>query len=204
MASKASKPQPVGPPPDSRKGEILNVAAQIFQRKGFHATSIQEIADKVGMLKGSLYYYISTKDDLLIEIIDKVHIENEAYMADLFESSAGAAVRLREFIRRHVQFFTENHTWVAVYLHEYKAVPPELRSKYAAKRDHYERKVVDIIEQGQREGVFRVDIDSRTTTRAILGMCNWMYHWHRPQGGLSPEQLGAAFADLMLQGIEVR
>ena len=205
LASKPIKPSAAAGPLDSPKGEeILGAAADIFHRKGFHATSIQEIADQVGMLKGSLYYYISTKDDLLIEIMNKVHTESEAYLAEVFASKAEPSERLRNFIHRHIEFFNANRNWVSVYLHEYKAVPPALRIRFAEMRDRYEAKVVEIVDEGQRKGQFHSDIDSRVATRAILGMCNWLYAWHRPQGGLTAERISADFARLLLHGIERR
>lgn len=190
--------------PESRKQAILFAAAEIFHRKGFHATSIQDIAEEVGMLKGSLYYYISSKDELLFQIINDVHQDAFGYVADIFEGAEPARERLREFIRRHVAYCASHQTWMGVYLHEYKALPDGLRRKVTDMRDRYEHQVGDIVEQGKRDGVFRADIDTRTTVRGILGMCNWLYHWYSANGPLRPEQIGEDFADMVLMGIETR
>lgn len=190
--------------PESRKQAILFAAAEIFHRKGFHATSIQDIAEEVGMLKGSLYYYISSKDDLLFQIINDVHLDAFGYVTDIFEGTGPAAERLREFVRRHVAYCASHQTWMGVYLHEYKALPDDMRQKVTDMRDRYEHQVGDIVEQGKREGVFRKDIDTRTTVRGILGMCNWLYHWYSARGPLKPEQIGEDFADMVLHGIETK
>lgn len=190
--------------PESRKQAILVAAAEIFHRKGFHATSIQDIAEEVGMLKGSLYYYISSKDELLFQIINDVHLDAFGYVADVFGSTEPADQRLREFVRRHVAYCASHQTGMGVYLHEYKALPEDMRRKVTEMRDRYEHQVGEIVEQGKRSGVFRAQIDTRTTVRGILGMCNWLYHWYSARGPLSPDQIGEDFADMVLHGIESR
>ena len=188
--------------PETRKQAILDAAAEIFHRKGYHATSIQDIAQEVGMLKGSLYYYISSKNDLLLEIITDVHAQAFAQLEELIDSPAPAADRLRQFIVRHAVYCATHQTGMGVFLHEYKAVEGSEAKSVMAMRDRYETLLRDIIAEGQEEGSFRKDVDPKLTVRLILGMINWLYHWYSPSGPLSPEEIGEAMAGMALRGIE--
>lgn len=192
----------LGGEPGSRKQAILDAAAAIFHRKGYHATSIQDIAQEVGMLKGSLYYYISSKHDLLLDIINDVHARAFANIEDLVETEVAPADRLRQFIIRHAVYCATHQTGMGVFLHEYKAVEEADVASVMALRDRYETLLRDIIREGHASGSFRSDVDARITVKLILGMINWLYHWYSPKGPLTPQQIGEAMADMALRGIE--
>lgn len=194
----AAKPPPE---PESRKQAILDAAAEIFHRKGYHATSIQDIAKEVGMLKGSLYYYISSKDALLLQIITEVHEEAFGSLQEVLDTDLPAADRLRQFIVGHAEYCAHHQTGMGVYLHEYKAVKGPAKVKVMAMRDRYEEALADIIRRGQEEGSIRRDLDPKMSVRLILGMTNWLYHWYSPSGPKTPTQIGEAMADMALRGV---
>ena len=189
------------PEPEDRKGAILAAAAEIFHRKGFHATSIQDIASEVGMLKGSLYYYISSKDALLLQIITDVHEEAFSYLQDVLDSHGPAIQRIRRFIVSHTEYCASHQTGMGVYLHEYKALHGPARTKVMEMRDRYEVVVKEMIVSGQAEGSIRGDLDPRMAVKSMLGMTNWLYHWYNPKGPLSPTGIGESMADFALRGI---
>jgi AcrR family transcriptional regulator len=200
-ATAVRKPAP-DEEPESRKQAILDSAAEIFHRKGYHATSIQDIAREVGMLKGSLYYYIDSKQKLLLQIITDVHTEAFAQLKDVIDSDAAPPVRLREFIVSHAVYCATHRTGMGVFLHEYKSVEGPAKARVMAMRDRYEQLVSGIIRDGQKDGSFRKDVDPKLTVRLILGMINWLYHWYSESGPLTPEEIGNAMADMALRGIE--
>lgn len=202
ILSPAANPFQADSEPEPRKQAILDAAAEIFYRKGYHATSIQEIAQRVGMLKGSLYYYIRSKYDLLLDIINDVHAQAFANLENVVESDAPPTERLRQFIIRHAVYCATHQMRMGVFLHEYKSVEESDVASVIALRDHYETLLRRVIEDGERSGDFRADIDARISVKLILGMINWLYHWYSPQGPLTPQQIGEAMADIVLRGLE--
>jgi AcrR family transcriptional regulator len=189
---------------NGRELEILEAAAEIFNQKGYHNTSIQDIADAVGMLKGSLYYYISSKEDLLRQIFEQVNHGALEVVRDVFESDAPADQRLHDLILQQTIFYCRYHVWIGVFLHEYKSVQGPIRTRYLKLRSDYEANVRQIIASGQAEGFFRPELDVPLTTRALLGMTNWLYTWYSPAGRQKPEEIGEAYADLAMQALLVR
>lgn len=192
------------PESNGRQLEILEAAAEIFNEKGYHNTSIQDIADSVGILKGSLYYYISGKEDLLHQIFEQVHQGALEAVRGVFESDAPADRRLHDLIVRQTVFYCRYHVWIGVFLHEYKSVAGPMKSRYLKMRSEYETNVRSIIAAGQAEGLFRPELDVPLTTRALLGMTNWLYTWYSPKGQQKPEEIGEAYADLALQSLLTR
>jgi AcrR family transcriptional regulator len=184
-----------------RELEILEAAAGIFNQKGYDRTSIQDIAEEVGMLKGSLYYYISSKDDLLHQIFDQVHRGALDAVREVFERQGPADERMHDLIVRQTVFYCRYHVWIGVFLHEYKTVQGPMKTRSLKMRSDYEQNVRKIIADGQAQGVFRPDVDVPLTTRAILGMTNWLYTWYSPRGRRKPEEIGEAYADLVLHAL---
>ena len=186
---------------DERRQEILTAAARIFHQKGYDATSIQEVAEAVGMLKGSLYYYIDSKEDLLYGVIERAHqlgIEGQERAA----SEGGSAVsQLRQTIRAHVRNNLEHLADIGVFFHDFRSLGAERRQAIVAERDGYERYVRGLIERGQQEGSLDPDVDPKLATMALLGAMNWVYQWYRADGQRSPEEIAEAFADVALGGI---
>ena len=110
-----------------RRREIIDAAAAIFTEKGYAATSIQDVADAVDILKGSLYYYIDSKDDLLYEVIQEVHeggLEN-LERAKLYEGTA--LEKIRGFVWNHITYNAENLTKIAVFFHDFMNLSEERR-----------------------------------------------------------------------------
>lgn len=187
---------------ESRKEAIVDAAAEIFHRKGYHATSIQDIAEEVGMLKGSLYYYIDSKHDLLLEILTDVHTQAFARLQEVVDAESSAPDRLRAFIVNHAIYCSNHLTGMGVFLHEYKAVAEPARAAVIEMRDRYETLLRQLIQSGQEDGSFRADADARLTTKLVLGIVNWLYQWYSPGGRLSAEEIGQAMADMALRGLE--
>jgi AcrR family transcriptional regulator len=190
-----------GRPPRRRQQEILDAAARVFHEKGYDSTSIQDIAGEVGILKGSLYYYISSKEDLLFEIIERTHREGLENVNRALESEGDALEKLRTVIVAHLTFLAENLVRVGVFLHEFRALGEERRRRIVGERDAFESIVRDLIRQGQSEGVVRDEIDPKLASLAILGMMNWLYQWYRPDGESSVAEVAEAFADFAVAGL---
>lgn len=182
---------------------ILTEAARLFCKKGYHATSMEDLAAAVGIKKGSLYYYIESKEQLLFEIAELIpprFIAN--VMALLEDTQLTAEQKLRTAIEKHLELF-ETETglaWSRVFLLEYRSLPREHRGGLLEQRQHYENVLRRLIADGVERGEF-APVDVAMVTRAILGMCNWAIEWYSTTGKLSSKEIAASFSDLILKGL---
>jgi AcrR family transcriptional regulator len=180
---------------------VYEAALRLFREKGYHATSMQDIASAVGLYKGSLYHYIGSKEDLLAQVFERalgaLLSEVEHIAAD---TASAPSVQLRRVVEAHVGAVASNLDALTVYLHEWRALAGDSLSTVRAQRERYAAVVEDIVARGVRSGDFQVP-DVRLATLALLGMCNWLCQWYSPAGRLGAPEIGARFADLVLDGL---
>ena len=183
-----------------REEEILAAASRIFREKGYHATSVRDIAESVGLLKGSLYHYIRSKEDLLARLFEGALEQTIAELETIAARRDPAPARLRDMVRAYVDSVTANLDAVSLYLREWRALPaPQLarvRSRRRAMRSLFE----DVINDGVRTREFAVG-DAKVAALAILGMCNWLYEWYRPRGRLGADELASELAERALRSV---
>ena len=186
----------------AREGEVYSAALRLFREKGYHATSMQDIAEAVGLYKGSLYHYIGGKQELLVQVFERgmgaLLSEVERIAA---ESSVSPGRQLRQVIRAHVAAVAEHLDALTVYFHEWRALDGEALVHVREQRERYTALVSAIVSRGVETGEFR-PVDVRLATLGVLGMCNWLCQWYRPGGRLDPSDIGDNFADLMLGGLK--
>lgn len=189
-----------------REREILDAAATVFHEKGYAAATIQDIADAVGILKGSLYYYIDSKEDLLFEVLRDAHHLSRMRLADAQAVEGDALVKLRAFMEMHVKSNIDNRVIIGVYFHDFRSLTPERRAVFMGEHDVHEDYVLELVRLGKEQGLIDPDVPVRMTVLALMGMMNWVYQWYRPDrdGGVTPKELAAAFADLALKGLSSR
>ncbi len=186
--------------PPTKDDEIFDAAASLFKQKGFHATSMQDIADAVGMQKGSLYYHISSKEELLFRIS---HAAISAITEQLEEIAAAPltpSAKLRAAIENHVTTLCERLDLMTVFLKESNTLTTEQQAQILAYRRRYEELFRGILNEGVESGEFRV-VDVGAVSNALLGMLNWMHYWYRPDGRLTPDEIAEVFTDLALNGV---
>ncbi|MEV5848552.1 TetR/AcrR family transcriptional regulator [Streptomyces sp. NPDC051985] len=188
-------------PRDERRAEVLEAATQIFYEKGYEASALRDIADRVGMLKGSLYYYFQSKEDLLFQVISAVHREGLAVIRERAALPGDPLQRLENVIAGHVEHTCRNLVATAVFLHELSALPTERRQEILGTEHAYQGVFRGLIDQAQGEGLARADLDPRLAALSVLGSTNWVYRWYRPGGEFTPEQIGAQLAELAIRGV---
>jgi AcrR family transcriptional regulator len=186
-----------------RREEVLAAIAQIFYTKGYDAASIQDIADEVGILKGSLYYYISSKEDVLFELIQSYHDATREYFEDIVRSTDSVVVKLRRFIETETAHTARNLVKSSLFYTEWKSLSDERQGIIIAQRDRHDKFVQECINDGQGKGIFRTNLNPKIASLGILGMVNSVYRWYKPDGDSSAEEVGQSFADLVLAGLEV-
>jgi AcrR family transcriptional regulator len=185
------------------RDDILLAAAQIFSQKGFHAASMQDIAQAVSLQKASLYYHISSKQELLGALLDQALDLLIANMQSVLERHMPTDELLRESMRVYLKTMLDNRELAAVLLLEYRSLEPDLHARHTPRRDRFERLWRDLIQQGVNEGVF-ICQDPPIASRALLGVMNWTITWYRPDGRLTSVEIAEQFADLFLWGFHVR
>jgi TetR/AcrR family transcriptional regulator, cholesterol catabolism regulator len=185
------------------RDEILDAAAQIFREKGFHAASMHDIAQAVNLQKASLYYHVSSKQEILLVLLDRaldVLIEH-------IESVAGQPLppdeKIRLAICAYLEAMLENLDLSAVLLLEHRSLEPQYNARHVPRRDRFERLWRDMIEEGLEQGVFDCD-DPALAARYLLGVMNWTITWYRPEGSLTPQAISIQFAELFLKGLMSR
>lgn len=188
-------------PREERWAELIEVATQVFYEKGYDGASLQDIADRLGMLKGSLYYYIQSKEDLLFDVISTVHRDGLAVVRARADVEGTPLEKLESVIVGHVEHTCRNLVPTAVFLHELSALPADRREEVLGSEHAYQGVFRDLIEQAQKQEDVRDDLDPRLATLSVLGSTNWVYRWFRPGGAFTPEQIGAELAEMTIRGI---
>ena len=184
-----------------QREDIIRSAAQIFRKKGYHATSMQDIADSVQLQKGSLYHHIRSKQEILLEILDKALDVLIADLEPIVDSDLPADQKLRTAMETYIGRMTQNADLAAVLLLEHRSLEPGLRVDHIARRDRFEAMWRQIIREGIDQGRFK-PMDEAVVTFALLGVQNWLITWYRADGRLHPAKLADHFCQLFLAGLE--
>jgi AcrR family transcriptional regulator len=183
----------------TREG-IIEAAARIFSEKGFHATSMQDIADAVNLQKASLYHHFSSKQEILVEILDHALDLINNRLELVLSQSLSPDEKLRQSMVSYFQTIAENRNLSAVLLLELRSLDPELKARQASRREKFERLWRDLIIEGKQQGVF-TNVDPSLTARALLGVMNWSVTWYRSDGPRTAREIADLFADLLLNGL---
>ena len=191
------------PSADSRFGRrrvaIIKSAAHVFGRKGFHGTTLEEIAADLNVTKASLYYYFSTKEELLYEVhllsMQDVLARVEAIRA----ASASPVEQMEGAITEHLRVLAGDYEGAFLLQQEYN-LPEEYRLEIVRLRDRYEKILLEIVQQGERQRLFRVK-DARIAVRMLLGGINWVLRWYRSSGRLTVDEIAAAYVDFVFYGL---
>lgn len=186
-----------------RKDAIMASAAEMFYAKGFHATTIQDIATEVGMLKGSLYYYIKSKEDMLYELLMDVITRGEAHIEVKIAGVADPVEKLRQAVEGHIEHIIENQVRVGLFLHEFNTLTGNRRQKVREVMQRFQNRFVEIIREGQAKGSF-INGSPLLIANGILGMCNWIYRWYHGLHSPTLETVQKTFAQLVLSGVVKR
>lgn len=188
---------------NSKKDQILKAAARMFCDKTYHGTTLQDIAREVGMLKGSLYYHITSKERLLADIIAEAVRSLNQGLVRVENADLPPERRLREIIQEHVRFnadFREAGTLFLTERHVLGSLEMEEVNRIIERRNQLLGRTLS---EAVSRGIFR-PVDIRLTALAIIGLCNSLLFWYRPAGRLSHEEIAAAFYELVRRGLLIR
>jgi AcrR family transcriptional regulator len=186
--------------PETRLEEVLQSAANIFFAKGFHATSIEDVARDVGMLKGSLYYYIKSKEDLLFQLLLAGIEDGDAFIAQQIDREGDPVEQLEKAIRAQMDYIIQNRVPFGLFLHEFDSLSGKRQHKLIAVMSRYNSRFVELVRRGQEQGKI-MEGEPWIIVNGILGMCNWLYRWYDPDQVSDPEKIKAVFLQMIFVGI---
>ncbi|ALW88081.1 TetR family transcriptional regulator [Deinococcus arenae] len=184
-----------------RREQILDSASRLFSERGYHATSMRDLAGELGMQGGSLYAHIASKEELLIEIVNQASRQFDEALFTLRGEPMRADEKLREAMFRHIRVVADNMDSATVFFHEWKHLSPEAYGRVTSWRDTIDGFYRELVTQGVQEGTFRADLDVKMTAYLILSAVNWAYTWYRPGGSMSPREVADQFAEMLLSGL---
>ena len=184
---------------DERKDEILRELGAAVRERGFGALTMKDVADRLGLVKGNLYYYFKSKQELLYHCHIKCMEVSLRALEDAERSRAAPSERLRTLLVRHIRGISDE-AYGAVLLTDLESLTLAQRRKYVALRDRFEQGVRALIKAGIARGEFRRQ-DPRIAGFALLGAINWIPKWYRPGGELSSQEIAEQFADFFLRSL---
>lgn len=184
---------------DERRDAIMRGLSSVLRARGTRPLRMQDVADHLGLVKANLYYYFSSKEELIYHAHLKcVEVSLQA-LERAKASRSRASERLHTLLMEHILAITEGD-YGAVLLEDIANLSPAHRRRYVALRDTFESGVRELIETGIRQGDFAKQ-DARTAGFAILGAINWIPKWYRPDGELTARDIAQRFADLLVRGL---
>jgi len=178
---------------------IIEAAIRLFNQNGYHATSMQDVANAVAIKKPSLYHHFTSKEAILLAILDAGMDRLIAEMGAIAVADQPGAEKISAAIHAHAAIIAGNPDAAAVFMREDRGLGDGYMTHYLAKRDRFEHLLRDIVQQAVDSGEFR-PMDVPVAVQALLGMINWMTRWYHADGRLTAAQIADSFTDLFLNG----
>ena len=178
---------------------ILTAAADLFRQRGYRATTLDEIARRIGVSKPTLYGYFRSKEELLAAIFHRAMSLFERDLGAIRASGDDPVAQLRRVIRFHVGAVIAERSFLAVFFSEEANLPAELGRAIRRRKARYDRTVRAIVDAGVRNGSLRV-ANPRLLVFALLGMANWVYQWYNPAGRWDADTIANSFIALLEHG----
>src|ERR1700736_6274405 len=185
----------------STREVIADVAVRLFGEHGYTGTTMRDIAEAVGVLPGSLYAHIDSKETLLLEIVKEAMARFLAIEQSLQGSAESPEVRLRKAIRAHVDVVAEDPQRSLVVFHQWRFLSEPNRASAVAMRRRYANAYVRIVEDGKATGVFSPRLDTHIAVFGVLGALNWIPEWYSDKGSSSPEEIADRMAEALIFGL---
>jgi AcrR family transcriptional regulator len=179
--------------------EIVRAAAVCFGGVGYHATTLETIAARVGVSKVTLYRYVSSKEELLWRVFERTIEAFHGGLEGIVQQGLPPDETLRRIVHHQVRMLTTHLPFLAVFFSEEGELPAQLAQRVARTKRQYDRTIEGVVRRGIRQGTFR-DVNPILLVFAILGACNWLYKWYRPDGRLAPDRIADVFVTLLEGG----
>jgi TetR/AcrR family transcriptional regulator, cholesterol catabolism regulator len=185
-----------------RKNEIIDGALKLFAQSGYYSTSLNDVAAQIGVTKATLYYYFRNKEEIMRAILERSRGRMDTVL-DLGKSELLPKDKLRLFVQYHIAYSSDGAELAKITFDQYNAIPKRMKTTFLTRQERVVHLLQSIIEEGVLDGSLAVE-DVKIASYAILGLCNWTYHWYKPGGRLTPEQIAEHCISLLENGYLVK
>jgi AcrR family transcriptional regulator len=179
---------------------VLRAAIDLFNRKGYDATSIGDVAEELGVTKSAVYHHVPSKEHLLSEALDEALGELEAAVSRANEADGSAYERLRGVVRRSVEVLVDHQPEVTLLLRVHGN--SEIEKAALKRRRRIDTTLASLVARAAEEGALRSDLDPDLVSRLLFGMVNSLVEWYRPSGPVYVEQLADAVTAMAFEGLD--
>lgn len=186
----------------TRKEQVIRSAAELFREKGYAASSMRDLAQKLGIEAASLYSHIKSKEEILQHLCFDMAAEFRKSLEEVEKLKVSSSERLRLGIVGHIQVMAKDLTASAVFMNEHRHLSEPFLRDFLLLRINYINRFKSIIEEGVRSGEFKPNIDKKLAVMTLFSSLNWMPMWYDPQSDIVPGDLGQQLADMLVNGIK--
>jgi TetR/AcrR family transcriptional regulator, cholesterol catabolism regulator len=183
----------------SRQAELLAAAAKLFSERGYHGTTVRDLADALHVQSGSLYAHISSKEDLLWRIVQEVD-QLIVACTEAVSQELPAEEQVKQLVQSHLALIEEARPYITVYLRDWELLSSERKEESRTARRVYKNRLQQVIEAGVAQGVFWVE-DARLATIFAITTVNMIFQWFRSEGPLSLEEISEQYITYILRAL---
>jgi TetR/AcrR family transcriptional regulator, cholesterol catabolism regulator len=191
----------VGSRAEEQRQRILAAAVGVFSRRGYRATSMNDVAAGVGLSKPALYHYVRTKQDLLVQIYEEVLDESLRSARAIVDGAATPLDAVRELVVERVRYTCEHQDLLKICFEEESELPPELAEPILQRRRAFEQVVLGAVEDHLAATERTLPMTPKAFVNTCLGAANWVYKWYDPAGPLTPRELGEQVAAVLVPAL---
>ena len=184
-----------------RRQEIFSIATRLFYEKGYTQTSTKDIADAAGILKGSLYAHVDSKEDILLAVVEDIHERFDANRSAARVMDASPYERLVAFLTGHLQVAVSALEYHIIYSRDWRSLSPVHYRAIRDKRDDYQRYLAGLLSDAQAAGTIRDDLDPPLLSITVLTMLNSLHTWFQAGRGYTDADVTRAYLSVVLHGI---
>ena len=186
----------------SRKEQVIRSAAQLFREKGYAASSMRDLAQKLGIEAASLYSHIKSKEEILQNLCFDMAAEFRKSLEEVEKQKLTATDKLRRGIIGHIQVMAKDLTASAVFMNEHRHLSQPYLRDFLLLRINYINRFKTMIEDGVRMGEFKDTIDKKLAVMTLFSSLNWMPMWYDPNSEIDPAELGQQLSDMLVNGLK--
>jgi TetR/AcrR family transcriptional regulator, cholesterol catabolism regulator len=185
----------------SRKEQVIRSAAQLFREKGYAASSMRDLAQKLGIEAASLYSHIKSKEEILQSLCFDMAAEFRKSLQEVETKKVSASEKLKLGIIGHIQVMAKDLIASAVFMNEHRHLSQPYLRDFLLLRINYINRFKDMIEEGIKKGEFKENIDKKLAVMTLFSSLNWMPMWYNPDSNIMPDEIGQQLADMLVNGL---
>jgi AcrR family transcriptional regulator len=179
--------------------EIVRAAAAAFGEVGYRTATLEAIAERAGLSKVTLYRYVASKEELLSLVVERIIEEFQSGLRRLVAERRPADDTLRRIVHYQVGLMAEHLSFLTVFFSEESGLPAPMAARATRAKREYDQTIERVVREGVEAGLLR-DLPPRLVVFGLLGMCNWLHKWYRPDGKRSPAEIADVFVTLLERG----